>query len=78
MTITTLKWTIVAYHRLMAAGILDDHRVELLNRDIVEMSPEAIPPVSSIKEAADYLRDLLGRVPDFESKIQLRCSTTQS
>lgn len=60
MTITTLKWTIADYHRLIEAGILDDHHVELLNGDIVEMAPEGIPHASSINEAADYLRDLLG------------------
>ncbi len=60
MTITTLKWTIADYHRLIEAGILDDHQVELLNGDLVEMSPEGVPHASSINEAADYLRDLLG------------------
>ncbi|MFN7553660.1 MAG: Uma2 family endonuclease, partial [Microcystis sp.] len=34
------KWSVVDYHRMIAAGILIDRRVELLNGDILEMSPE--------------------------------------
>ena len=30
------KWTIEDYHRMIAAGILDDRRVELLKGEIVE------------------------------------------
>jgi Uma2 family endonuclease len=38
--ITLAEWTIEEYHRMIAAGILDHRRVELLKGEIVEMSPE--------------------------------------
>ena len=43
MTETLAKWTIDEYHQMVAAGILDDRRVELLKGEIVEMSPEGEP-----------------------------------
>ncbi len=40
MTLTTAKWTIYHYHKMIEAGILNDRKVELLNGVIVEMVPE--------------------------------------
>lgn len=34
--ITLAKWTIDEYHRMIAAGILDHRRVELLKGEIVD------------------------------------------
>lgn len=59
-TVTTAKWTVEDYHRMIDAGILDDRRVELLNGEIIEMSPEGIPHADLSDEAAGYLRRLLG------------------
>jgi Uma2 family endonuclease len=59
-SLTTLKWTVDDYHRLVDGGILDDKHVELLNGEIVEMSPEGIPHADLSDEAAGYLRGLLG------------------
>ena len=59
-TVTTAKWTVEDYHRMIDAGILDDRRVELLNGEIIEMSPEGIPHADLSDEAARYLRRLLG------------------
>lgn len=67
--VITAKWTIEDYHRMIAAGILDDRHVELLNGEIVEMSPEGIPHASLSSDAADYLRSLLtGRAKIREAK----------
>jgi Uma2 family endonuclease len=60
MTITLAKWTLQDYHQMIAAGILDDRCVELLNGEIVEMVPEGVPHASSSDETAEYLRKLLG------------------
>jgi Uma2 family endonuclease len=57
--IATYKWTIDRYHQAVEAGIFDEERVELLNGEIVEMSPEGVPHSSSSDEAADYLRKQL-------------------
>jgi Uma2 family endonuclease len=60
MTLSTAKWTVEDYHRMIDAGILDDRPVELLNGEIVEMSPEGPSHANLNSDAADYLRDRLG------------------
>lgn len=60
MTVTTAKWTIDEYHRMIAAGILDDRRMELLKGEIVEMSPEGELHAYFSSEAGEYLIKLLG------------------
>lgn len=60
MTVTIAKWTINEYHRMIAAGILDNRRVELLKGEIVEMSPEGEPHAFFSSEAGEYLIRLLG------------------
>jgi Uma2 family endonuclease len=60
MSVTTAKWTLDDYHRMIDAGILDDHRVELLRGEIVEMPPEGEPHAYSRNEAGEYLLKLLG------------------
>jgi len=60
MTLTPTKWTLDDYHHMIAAGILDDRRVELLKGEIVEMSPEGEPHAYFSSEAGEYLIKLLG------------------
>jgi Uma2 family endonuclease len=60
MTVSTAKWTIDEYHRMIAAGILDDRHIELLKGEIVEMPPEGEPHAYFSSEAAEYLIQLLG------------------
>lgn len=60
MTLTTAKWTIEDYHRIIATGILAERHVELLNGEIVEMAPEGEPHAYSSDEAGEYLIYLLG------------------
>ncbi len=45
---------------MIAAGILDDRRVELLKGEIVEMPPEGEPHAYFSSEAGEYLMRLLG------------------
>ncbi|KAB8330163.1 Uma2 family endonuclease [Scytonema tolypothrichoides VB-61278] len=61
MTVITAKWTIDEYHRMIAAGILSERKVELLKGEIVEMSPEGKPHAYSSHEAGEYLTQLLGK-----------------
>lgn len=60
MTVTLAKWTVTEYHRMVATGILDERRVELLKGEIVEMSPEGEPHAYFSSEAGEYLSRLLG------------------
>ena len=56
---TLAKWSVEDYHRMIAAGILCDRRVELLAGDIIQMSPEGPLHASRIRKVANYLRSLL-------------------
>ncbi|MGH8001956.1 MAG: Uma2 family endonuclease [Brasilonema sp.] len=60
MTLTTAKWTLDDYHRMIEVGLLSGRQVELLNGEIVEMSPEGPEHAQLSTDAADYLRSLLG------------------
>ena len=60
MNVTTAKWTIDDYHRMIQVGLLDDRRVELLNGEIVEMSPEGESHAYYRMETKDYLTQLFG------------------
>ncbi|ALF54971.1 hypothetical protein ACX27_22530 [Nostoc piscinale CENA21] len=60
MSVIVAKWTIDEYHRMIEAGILSDRQVELLQGEIVEMSPESEPHAYSSDEAGEYLAKLLG------------------
>ena len=60
MTLITAKWNLTDYHRIISAGILQGRSVELLNGEIVEMSPEGEIHAYSSDEAGEYLIYLLG------------------
>ncbi|NMG07866.1 Uma2 family endonuclease [Brasilonema sp. UFV-L1] len=60
MTLTTAKWTLDDYHRMIEVGLLSGRQVELLNGEIVEMSPEGPEHAQISTDAGDYLRSLLG------------------
>lgn len=60
MSSIAAKWTIDEYHRMVAAGILSDRRVELIEGEIVEMPPEGEAHAYCSHEASDYLTQLLG------------------
>ncbi|MEH2448362.1 MAG: Uma2 family endonuclease [Nostoc sp.] len=60
MAVSTAKWTIDEYHRMIAAGILDDRRMELLKAEIVEIFAEGEPHAYFSSEAGEYLIQLLG------------------
>ncbi|MEL6164184.1 MAG: Uma2 family endonuclease, partial [Cyanobacteria bacterium J06628_3] len=59
MTLITAKWTVEDYHNMIAAGILDERKVELLKGEIVEMSPEGEAHAYRSHQADKYLTVLL-------------------
>jgi len=60
MTVTTAKWTLDDYHRMIDVGILESRHVELLNGEIIEMPPEGPEHAQQSTDTADYLKQLLG------------------
>lgn len=60
MSIAIAQWALEDYHRMIAAGVLDNKTVELIRGEIVEMSPEAEPHAYYSSEAGEYLTVLLG------------------
>ncbi len=60
MTIVTAKWSLQDYHQMIDTGLLDDRKVELLNGEIIEMSPEGTAHSFYGTEVGEYLRQVLG------------------
>jgi Uma2 family endonuclease len=60
MTVTTAKWTLDDYHRMIQVGLLDGRHVELLNGEIVEMPPEGPEHAYLGDEVGKYLNRLIG------------------
>ena len=57
--ITLAKWSVEDYHHMIAAGILNERCVELLEGQIIEMPPEG-PLHRKINDSiAEYLREKL-------------------
>ncbi len=73
---TPVKWSVQDYHRMVAAGILADRRVELLEGDIVAMSPETPMHYNTAKRGTRYLQSLLVGLADvrFNGPITLKDS----
>lgn len=56
------RWTVTNYHRLSEAGILDeDAGVELLNGQIIKMSPVGDLHAACVDLLDELFRDLLGK-----------------
>jgi Uma2 family endonuclease len=61
MPIATAKWTVHEYHQMIAAGLLNERQVELLQGEIIEMSPEGEPHAYFSSTAGEYLMQKLGQ-----------------
>ncbi|MDJ0634106.1 MAG: Uma2 family endonuclease [Xenococcaceae cyanobacterium MO_188.B29] len=53
------KWSIVDYHKMIEAGILRDRNIQLIDGELVEMSPEGVIHAAYGGSVADYLRQVL-------------------
>ena len=59
MTLTTYKWSIEQWHKLVESGLLEGKPVELLEGEIIEMSPEGVEHSYTNRSIVKYLRELL-------------------
>ncbi len=60
MTLTTAKWSLDDYHQMIESGLLDDRSLELINGEIIQISPEGVAHSFYCRGTAKYLRSLLG------------------
>ena len=58
------KWSIDEWHELINSGVLEGKPVELLEGDIVEMSPEGIEYSYTNDSIVKYLRSILANLAD--------------
>lgn len=56
---TLAKWSLTDYHKMIEAGILGDRPIQLIDGELVEMSPEGVVHAAYGGSVADYLRQLL-------------------
>lgn len=59
MTLTSYKWSIEEWHDLVNSGVLTGKRVELLEGEIIAMSPEGISHRNTNHKVVKYLRKLM-------------------
>lgn len=57
MTVTTYKWSISEWHDLVDTGVLEGKPVELLNGEIIEMSPEREQHTFTNDDVAEMFRE---------------------
>lgn len=70
------QWTVNDYHQMLDTGILaESDRVELLNGQIIEMSPQRPPHTTATKRAYDYLKPLLFGKADVRSQSPIILSS---
>ncbi len=56
---TLYKWSVEEYHRMIETGLLEGKPVELLEGEIITMSPEGIPHSYTNRSVGKYLTKLL-------------------
>ena len=64
MTVTTYKWSVEEWHQLVDSGVLAGKLVELLEGEIINMSPEGIPHSYTNDSVVKYLRRVLANLAD--------------
>ncbi|NJL83717.1 MAG: hypothetical protein HC890_13655 [Chloroflexaceae bacterium] len=58
MSITTVKWSVAEYHRLVALGVSENKSVELFQGEIVEIVPEGPRHSNRIRQTTKAIRRL--------------------
>ena len=60
MTLITAKWSLDDYHQMIESGLLAERSLELINGEIIEVSPEGVAHSFYCRGTAKYLRSILG------------------
>ncbi len=59
MTQIPAKWSLDDYHRMIDTGLFDDRSVELINGEIIQMTPEGVAHSFYCRGTAKYLQAIL-------------------
>lgn len=77
-TTQTRLWTVDEYHRMIEVGILtSDDRVELLEGQIIQVSPQRPPHAGTTQRIDRYLQNLLGGQADIRVQLPITLSTSE-
>jgi Uma2 family endonuclease len=60
MSLIAAKWSLDDYHQMIESGLLDNRSLELINGEIIQMSPEGVSHSFYCRGTAKYLRSILG------------------
>lgn len=77
MTIVTPKFTVEDYHKIVDTGVLDRRRIELIDGELIEMSPEK-PIHSGVNNRSNkYLYNKFQDIADVRSSHPITLSTSE-
>lgn len=65
------RWTREEYHRIAETGLLGERRVELLDGEVWDMSPQRRPHYRTIRAVADALETAFGDAYDVQQQAPL-------
>ncbi|MEM6612578.1 MAG: Uma2 family endonuclease [Cyanobacteria bacterium P01_C01_bin.72] len=66
MTLTTYKWSIEEWHKLVDAGLLSGKPVEFLEGEIVTVSPEEVEHRYTNSSIVKYLRSIFDKTAEIQ------------
>ncbi|NJO77439.1 MAG: Uma2 family endonuclease [Cyanobacteria bacterium RM1_2_2] len=71
-------WSVKEYHRMLKAGILTSvDRVELLDGQIIQMSPQLPPHAGTVQRIDKYFKQLLSNQADVRVQLPITLSTSE-
>ncbi len=77
-TTKTRLWTVDEYHRMIEVGLLTpDDKVELLEGQIIQVSPQRPPHAATTQRTSDYLKAILKGQAHVRSQLPITLSTSE-
>ena len=77
MALVTYKWSIKEWHKLIESGVLEGKSVELLDGEIIKMSPEGIPHSYTNDSVVKYLRNILANLADVKESHPITLANSE-
>lgn len=77
MSVTTAKFTVEDYHKMIDAGVLADRRIELIDGELLELSPEKPFHSGVNNRLIKYLYDKLRGIAEVRSGLPITLSNSE-